>query len=174
MSPSQRHSHSTGCPCSLPTHPSILEMNVAMASSKVNLSMSTVPGSTMANTTLNTASRFERTRTVSPTRSSTRSSTASPTRTTTSSPPSSSPRSSLDRLRASPGANLLAGGVGGLASLVVGHPFDTVKVIIICWMDRSIWSTLRIRFLSTIFDPNCMSEGPSPNNVCRLQRKGSI
>jgi len=34
----------------------------------------------------------------------------------------------LEKLRASPGANLLAGGVGGLASLVVGHPFDTVKV----------------------------------------------
>jgi len=36
--------------------------------------------------------------------------------------------SSLDAKRAEPWANLLAGGVGGLASLVVGHPFDTVKV----------------------------------------------
>merc|ERR1711988_1967401 len=30
--------------------------------------------------------------------------------------------------RQDPCANLLAGGMGGLASLVVGHPFDTVKV----------------------------------------------
>lgn len=30
--------------------------------------------------------------------------------------------------RTEPYANLLAGGVGGFASLVVGHPFDTVKV----------------------------------------------
>ena len=30
--------------------------------------------------------------------------------------------------RQEPAANLLAGGVGGLASLVIGHPFDTVKV----------------------------------------------
>ena len=30
--------------------------------------------------------------------------------------------------RSEPTVNLLAGGVGGLASLVVGHPFDTVKV----------------------------------------------
>jgi len=30
--------------------------------------------------------------------------------------------------RQDPCANLLAGGVGGLASLVIGHPFDTVKV----------------------------------------------
>ena len=36
--------------------------------------------------------------------------------------------SPLERTRASPVANLLAGGAGGLASLVVGHPFDTVKV----------------------------------------------
>jgi solute carrier family 25 carnitine/acylcarnitine transporter 20/29 len=34
----------------------------------------------------------------------------------------------VESLRARPAANLLAGGVGGLASLVVGHPFDTVKV----------------------------------------------
>lgn len=30
--------------------------------------------------------------------------------------------------RQEPAANLLAGGVGGLASLVIGHPLDTVKV----------------------------------------------
>ena len=30
--------------------------------------------------------------------------------------------------RTEPFPNLLAGGVGGLASLVVGHPFDTIKV----------------------------------------------
>ena len=30
--------------------------------------------------------------------------------------------------RSEPTVNLLAGGVGGLSSLVVGHPFDTVKV----------------------------------------------
>ena len=30
--------------------------------------------------------------------------------------------------RSEPSANLLAGGLGGLASLVIGHPFDTVKV----------------------------------------------
>ena len=30
--------------------------------------------------------------------------------------------------RSEPTVNLLAGGAGGLASLVVGHPFDTVKV----------------------------------------------
>jgi len=35
---------------------------------------------------------------------------------------------SVEMKRAEPYANLLAGGVGGLASLVVGHPFDTVKV----------------------------------------------
>merc|ERR1719430_2552281 len=34
----------------------------------------------------------------------------------------------VDMKRSEPHANLLAGGVGGLASLVVGHPFDTVKV----------------------------------------------
>ena len=31
-------------------------------------------------------------------------------------------------LRTDPTANLFAGGVGGLSSLVVGYPFDTVKV----------------------------------------------
>lgn len=36
--------------------------------------------------------------------------------------------SSVEAARASPIANLLAGGAGGLLSLVVGHPFDTVKV----------------------------------------------
>jgi len=30
--------------------------------------------------------------------------------------------------RFNPGANLIAGGFGGLCSLVVGYPFDTVKV----------------------------------------------
>jgi len=30
--------------------------------------------------------------------------------------------------RSEPAANLLAGGCGGLASLLIGHPFDTVKV----------------------------------------------
>jgi len=34
----------------------------------------------------------------------------------------------VDMKRSEPVANLLAGGVGGLASLVVGHPFDTIKV----------------------------------------------
>ena len=34
----------------------------------------------------------------------------------------------VEMKRSEPAANLLAGGVGGLASLVVGHPFDTVKV----------------------------------------------
>jgi len=34
----------------------------------------------------------------------------------------------VEMKRAEPCANLLAGGVGGLASLVIGHPFDTVKV----------------------------------------------
>ena len=38
--------------------------------------------------------------------------------------------STVEQKRAKPWANLLAGGVGGLASLVVGHPFDTVKVSI--------------------------------------------
>ena len=108
------------CPCSLsPTHPSVLEMNVAIASSKV-----TMASLAQANTTVSyaTSPTRERRRTVSPSRSS------SATRTTTASPPSSSHRTTLERLRASPGANLLAGGIGGLASLVVGHPFDTVKV----------------------------------------------
>ena len=36
--------------------------------------------------------------------------------------------SSLERARREPLTNLVAGGVGGLASLLVGHPFDTVKV----------------------------------------------
>ena len=35
---------------------------------------------------------------------------------------------SVEMKRQEPAANLLAGGVGGLASLVIGHPFDTVKV----------------------------------------------
>jgi len=108
------------CPCSLsPTHPAVLEMNVAIASSKV-----TMASLAQANTTVSyaTSPTRERRRTVSPSRSS------SATRTTTASPPSSSHRNTLERLRASPGANLLAGGIGGLASLVVGHPFDTVKV----------------------------------------------
>jgi len=35
---------------------------------------------------------------------------------------------SIDMKRTEPFPNLLAGGVGGLASLVVGHPFDTIKV----------------------------------------------
>jgi len=34
----------------------------------------------------------------------------------------------VEMKRTEPCANLLAGGVGGLASLVVGHPLDTVKV----------------------------------------------
>ena len=34
----------------------------------------------------------------------------------------------IDMKRTEPSANLLAGGFGGLASLVIGHPFDTVKV----------------------------------------------
>ena len=34
----------------------------------------------------------------------------------------------IEMKRTEPSANLLAGGLGGLASLVVGHPFDTVKV----------------------------------------------
>ena len=36
--------------------------------------------------------------------------------------------SPVEKKRAEPWANLLAGGVGGFASLVIGHPFDTVKV----------------------------------------------
>jgi len=35
---------------------------------------------------------------------------------------------SIEMKRQEPSANLLAGGCGGLASLVIGHPFDTVKV----------------------------------------------
>ena len=35
---------------------------------------------------------------------------------------------SIDEKRSEPWANLLAGGVGGLACQVIGHPFDTVKV----------------------------------------------
>ena len=38
--------------------------------------------------------------------------------------------SPVEQKRAEPCANLLAGGVGGFASLVIGHPFDTVKVSI--------------------------------------------
>jgi len=36
--------------------------------------------------------------------------------------------SSIDEKRSEPWVNLLAGGVGGLACQVIGHPFDTVKV----------------------------------------------
>ena len=36
--------------------------------------------------------------------------------------------STVGMKRSEPYANLLAGGVGGLAGLTVGHPFDTVKV----------------------------------------------
>ena len=38
--------------------------------------------------------------------------------------------SPFEQKRTEPWANLLAGGVGGFASLVIGHPFDTVKVCI--------------------------------------------
>jgi len=41
---------------------------------------------------------------------------------------SSPPPSRVDFLRRDPNANIVAGAVGGLFSLVVGHPFDTVKV----------------------------------------------
>ena len=41
---------------------------------------------------------------------------------------SSPPQSRVDFLRLDPNANIVAGAVGGLFSLVVGHPFDTVKV----------------------------------------------
>ena len=34
----------------------------------------------------------------------------------------------IESKRCQPYANLLAGDVGGLAGLVVGHPLDTVKV----------------------------------------------
>merc|ERR1711997_1191395 len=107
-------------------------MNVAMASSRVtNLAQSETKSSVASSAT-------DRRRTLSPPTSS-RSSAASLTRartppcTRSTTPPrvtdpESFERSTLERLRASPGANLLAGGVGGLASLVVGHPFDTVKV----------------------------------------------
>ena len=40
-------------------------------------------------------------------------------------PPTSS---RVNALRLDPNANIVAGAVGGLFSLVVGHPFDTVKV----------------------------------------------
>merc|ERR1719234_575307 len=73
------------------------------------------------NSNSNISSPLERRRT-------TRSSSGSPTRTTPTLPAPLSQKSTLEKLRASPGANLLAGGVGGLASLVVGHPLDTVKV----------------------------------------------
>ena len=35
---------------------------------------------------------------------------------------------SLDKKRQDPFANFIAGGVGGLASLLISHPFDTLKV----------------------------------------------
>lgn len=41
---------------------------------------------------------------------------------------SSPPQSRVDFLRLDPNANIIAGATGGLFSLVVGHPFDTVKV----------------------------------------------
>ena len=34
----------------------------------------------------------------------------------------------LEKKRQDPYANFLAGGMGGLAALSIGHPFDTVKV----------------------------------------------
>ena len=43
-------------------------------------------------------------------------------------PVSSPPQSRVDFLRLDPNANIIAGATGGLFSLVVGHPFDTVKV----------------------------------------------
>ncbi len=36
--------------------------------------------------------------------------------------------SPLSRLRLDPTANIFAGAFGGLLSLIVGHPFDTIKV----------------------------------------------
>ena len=44
------------------------------------------------------------------------------------SPVTPQPQSRVDFLRLDPNANILAGAAGGLFSLVVGHPFDTVKV----------------------------------------------
>jgi len=41
---------------------------------------------------------------------------------------SSPPPSRVDFLRLDPNANIVAGAAGGLFSLIVGHPFDTVKV----------------------------------------------
>ena len=38
------------------------------------------------------------------------------------------PPSRVDFLRLDPNANIVAGAAGGLFSLIVGHPFDTVKV----------------------------------------------
>ena len=113
--------------CSLSIHPSILEMNVAMA----NIAQA----ETKPSVTSITSSAMDRRWTLSPPTTS-RSTTPPCTRSTTPprvTDPELSQRSNLERLRASPGANLLAGGVGGLASLVVGHPFDTVKVKIIWW-----------------------------------------
>ena len=52
-------------------------------------------------------------------------------------------KANRDNIRFNPNANLLAGGFGGICSLVVGFPFDTVKV--------RLRLTLRFFLLSCIY-----------------------
>ena len=67
-------------------------------------------------------------------------------------------KANRDNIRFHPNANLLAGGFGGICSLVVGFPFDTVKV--------RLRLTLRFFLLSCIMYLKLLTNsGPTSNHV---------
>lgn len=66
----------------------------------------------------------------------------------------------MEQKRAKPWANLLAGGVGGLASLVVGHPFDTVKVRLQTMKSTSTSGGLVYSSATDCFSKMVRHEGP--------------
>ena len=81
--------------------------------------------------------------------------------------------SSIDEKRSEPWANLLAGGVGGLACQVIGHPFDTVKVTLfrnisdVVFIDHILYCH-SYRFWSKLSIFNWFSQGaPSDNEANR-------
>ena len=63
--------------------------------------------------------------------------------------------SSIDEKRSEPWANLLAGGVGGLACQVIGHPFDTVKVTLFRNISDVVFSDHVLYFHCYIFGATC-------------------
>ena len=81
--------------------------------------------------------------------------------------------SSIDEKRSEPWANLLAGGVGGLACQVIGHPFDTVKVALfrnisdVVFIDHILYCH-SYRFWSKLSIFDWFSQGaPSDNEANR-------